>query len=231
MRAPERLAATDTVWHLSAVRDEGEPAVSCQPRHIVESDGYQLDDSDPLLCDCQRAKIAAAQGVIDETHAALAKAGATIHDIANHDLAIAVQRLIEERDKARRELGAAERQIHRLIHGQEIESDRICDHELALAAEIARRDDCQLARIAALEAERERLRAEVDLLAYFYQDQVLLSPYDDTEVERTPTNEEDAVERRINEAHRAKPSQERREVDRQTRRGGRGQAVKRKGKP
>ena len=32
-----------------------------------------------------------------------------------------------------RRLEAAERQIHRLIHGEEIESDRICDHELRYA--------------------------------------------------------------------------------------------------
>ena len=30
-----------------------------------------------------------------------------------------------------RRLEAAGRQVHRLIHGEEIESDRICDHELA----------------------------------------------------------------------------------------------------
>lgn len=30
-------------------------------------------------------------------------------------------------------LEAAERQVHRLIHGEEIESDRICDHELRYA--------------------------------------------------------------------------------------------------
>lgn len=32
-----------------------------------------------------------------------------------------------------RRLEAAERQVHRLIHGEEIESDRICDHELRYA--------------------------------------------------------------------------------------------------
>jgi hypothetical protein len=42
-----------------------------------------------------------------------------------------VQAWRETAPELQRRLEAAERQIHRLIHGEEIESDRICDHELA----------------------------------------------------------------------------------------------------
>lgn len=41
-----------------------------------------------------------------------------------------VQAWRETAPELQRRLEAAERQIHRLIHGEEIESDRICDHEL-----------------------------------------------------------------------------------------------------
>lgn len=44
-----------------------------------------------------------------------------------------VQAWRETAPELQRRLEAAERQIHRLIHGEEIESDRICDHELRYA--------------------------------------------------------------------------------------------------
>ena len=58
-------------------------------------------------------------------------------DATGMDYALRCQR---ERDEARGQLAAAQRELHRLTHGEDIEGDGVCRHEIDARAARAERD-------------------------------------------------------------------------------------------